>query len=74
MNAMNYRESDSVLPGDSIAVFDRDFGRVGLMVCYDLRFPELARTMTSQGRKSYLFLPLSLPAFPSRLVPITGTS
>jgi predicted amidohydrolase len=61
MNAMNYRESDSVLPGDSIAVFETDFGRVGVMVCYDLRFPELARTMTSQGAE-IIFVPSAFPS------------
>ena len=61
MNAMSYRESDSVSPGNSIAVFDTDFGRVGLMVCYDLRFPELARTMVSAGAE-IIFVPSAFPS------------
>ena len=33
------------MPGDTVGVFDAPFGRVGLSVCYDLRFPELYRAM-----------------------------
>ena len=35
--------------GNEIAVIDSSFGRIGLMICYDLRFPELARTLLLQG-------------------------
>ena len=36
-------------PGNKIAVIDSSFGRTGLMICYDLRFPELARILSLQG-------------------------
>lgn len=49
MDAIGIKESDSVDPGDNIAVIDTDFGRIGLMVCFDLRFPELPRSMVYQG-------------------------
>jgi deaminated glutathione amidase len=44
-----YRESDSIEPGNTIQVFDTPFGRIGLAVCYDLRFPEFFRKMSEQG-------------------------
>lgn len=44
-----YRESASLAPGDRVVVVDTPFGRLGLSVCYDLRFPELYRIMADQG-------------------------
>lgn len=41
----SYDESRSIEAGHSLAVFDSPFGRVGLSICYDLRFPELYRQM-----------------------------
>jgi predicted amidohydrolase len=41
----SYDEARTIVPGESIGVFDAPFGRVGLSVCYDLRFPELYRAM-----------------------------
>ncbi|HZY02389.1 MAG TPA: carbon-nitrogen hydrolase family protein, partial [Anaeromyxobacteraceae bacterium] len=44
-----YAESETVLPGDRPAVAATPLGRVGLTVCYDLRFPELYRKLAEQG-------------------------
>jgi nitrilase len=41
----SYNESATIVPGEAIGAFDAPFGRVGLSVCYDLRFPELYRAM-----------------------------
>ncbi|MET0980837.1 MAG: carbon-nitrogen hydrolase family protein [Telluria sp.] len=41
----SYDEARTIVPGESVGVFDAPFGRVGLSVCYDLRFPELYRAM-----------------------------
>jgi predicted amidohydrolase len=35
--------------GEQIKVFDTDFGRIGILICYDSEFPELARIMADQG-------------------------
>ena len=43
------RESNIVAPGTEIATFDSDFGRMGLSICYDMRFPELYRIMALRG-------------------------
>jgi len=44
-----YRESDSIEPGDTPLVIDTPFGKLGVAVCYDLRFPEFFRSMGKQG-------------------------
>ena len=41
----SYDEARTIVPGETVGVFDAPFGRVGLSVCYDLRFPELYRAM-----------------------------
>jgi predicted amidohydrolase len=41
----SYDEARTIVPGEHVGVFDAPFGRVGLSVCYDLRFPELYRAM-----------------------------
>jgi predicted amidohydrolase len=43
-----------VTPGDSIPVFDTDFGRVGMMICWDVTFPEVARTLAMRGAEVIL--------------------
>ena len=44
-----YRESDTFAPGNELCVVDSPFGRLGLSICYDLRFPELYRALREQG-------------------------
>jgi predicted amidohydrolase len=44
-----FRESDTLSPGNQITVVDTGFGKLGVAICYDLRFPELARLMALQG-------------------------
>ncbi len=41
----SYDESLSIEPGSEVVAFDSPFGRVGLAICYDLRFPELFRAL-----------------------------
>jgi nitrilase len=41
----SYDEARTIVHGAKVAAFDSPFGRVGLSVCYDLRFPELYRAM-----------------------------
>ena len=43
--AESYDEARTIVPGEAVVCFDAPFGRVGLAVCYDLRFPELFRAM-----------------------------
>ncbi|OQX13220.1 MAG: acyltransferase [Thiothrix lacustris] len=44
-----YTESDTTMPGNMPVVVDTPFGKVGMSVCYDLRFPELYRRLSEQG-------------------------
>ncbi|MCB1897783.1 carbon-nitrogen hydrolase family protein [Cognatazoarcus halotolerans] len=50
----HYEESATIEPGNEVVSFDAPFGRVGLSVCYDLRFPELFRAM---GKVDLIVLP-----------------
>jgi deaminated glutathione amidase len=47
--AESYRESAHVAPGAGATVLDTPVGRVGLSVCYDVRFPELYRHLSALG-------------------------
>jgi len=59
-----YHESATIEPGDDIVVIDSPFGRLGVLVCYDLRFPEMSRRMLDSG--------LELLAVPSCFTALTG--
>jgi nitrilase len=63
-NEESYTESETMAPGDSPVVVDTPFGRLGLAVCYDLRFPELFRRMMDDG--------MEILALPSAFTAITG--
>ncbi len=45
----SYCESAAILPGDSPVVAHSRLGRIGMSICYDLRFPELYRRLVHQG-------------------------
>jgi omega-amidase len=51
-----FRESDTLTGGDRLALFDTPWGRVGLGICYDLRFPLLAALLRASGAR-LLFYP-----------------
>ncbi|MBI2381584.1 MAG: carbon-nitrogen hydrolase family protein [Gammaproteobacteria bacterium] len=48
-----YRESATVVPGTEPVCVDTPVGRIGLSVCYDLRFPELYRALVAQGAEVF---------------------
>ena len=52
----SFRESDTLSPGNDVTVFDSPWGKLGLCICFDLRFEELARVMTLQGAQA-IFVP-----------------
>jgi deaminated glutathione amidase len=45
MGKEHYSEQRTIEPGSDVKVIDSPFGRIGLSICYDLRFPELYRAM-----------------------------
>jgi omega-amidase len=50
-NGINFKESNSITPGDRITVFGTEFCNIGLCICYDIRFPELFIKMSEQDVK-----------------------
>lgn len=63
-NNETYRESDTIEPGNQLLVLNTPYGRMGIAVCYDLRFPEVFRAMASTG--------LDLIVLPSAFTATTG--
>lgn len=61
MVAASFDESELVAYGDHVCVCDLDIGRIGVMVCYDLRFPELARSMCLKGAEM-IFVSSAFPS------------
>lgn len=53
-NKDEYKESDAIKPGEDVVVVDTPFGKLGLAVCYDLRFPELFRALMLKGAEILL--------------------
>jgi deaminated glutathione amidase len=49
----SHRESASMAPGRTPVVIDTPIGRLGLAVCYDMRFPELFRQMSADGAQVF---------------------
>ena len=64
-NQETYHESATIEPGSSITVLDTPFGRLGLAICYDLRFPELFRRMVDE-QVDILAIPVSFTAITGR--------
>jgi len=62
----NYNESETIDPGDDMVVSKTPFGNLGLAVCYDLRFPELFRTLLESD--------MQILAVPSAFTAITGSA
>jgi len=60
----SWRESAAIRPGDAAVVADTPWGRLGLTVCYDLRFPQLFRALARAGA--------SMIAVPSAFTVPTG--
>ena len=60
----SYNESETIESGDDVVVVDTPFGKLGMAVCYDLRFPELFRAMAEVG--------MELCVLPSAFTNLTG--
>ena len=50
----DYQESKCITPGERLAVLETRCGTIGIIICYDIRFPELARTLALQGAEIIL--------------------
>jgi predicted amidohydrolase len=60
----SYRESAGYRPGDTLSVINTPLGRIGLTICYDLRFPALYRSLGAAGAQ--------IITVPSAFSPVTG--
>ncbi|MEI3611893.1 carbon-nitrogen hydrolase family protein [Pseudogracilibacillus sp. SO30301A] len=56
------KESDTIKPGKDVVTADTDFGTVGMTICYDIRFPELFRSLALRGSK-VIFVPAAFPLY-----------
>jgi len=63
IHLLDYRSRERTLlcPGDAVKVVPTEFGVLGLAICYDLRFPELFRTLAERGAQIVL-VPSAWPA------------
>ena len=59
-----YRESAVVAPGERAVLVDTPWGRLGLTICYDLRFPQLYRSLAQAGAE--------ILAVPAAFTKVTG--
>lgn len=50
-----FKESDSLTAGDEVCVVDTPWGAIGVGICYDIRFPELAMIMRARGCKMLVY-------------------
>jgi predicted amidohydrolase len=50
-DGINFKESDMLSCGNKITTFKTEFCKIGVAICYDMRFPELIRKMTMEGSK-----------------------
>lgn len=46
---ITFKESDTLTAGDKLTVLDTDLARIGVAICYDIRFPELSRLLALEG-------------------------
>lgn len=59
-----FQESRTLTAGNSMTVVDTFIGKIGVAICYDVRFPELARAMVLQGAQ--------ILVYPGAFGPVTG--
>ncbi|MDR5658349.1 carbon-nitrogen hydrolase family protein [Serpentinicella sp. ANB-PHB4] len=50
-NGIKFKESEVLSPGNDVTVVNTEFCKIGLAICYDMRFPELMRAITLKGAK-----------------------
>lgn len=65
-DAFNYRESDTVHPGATLATFDVDGVTFGVAICYDIRFPEQFKELARRGAQA-IVVPTSWADGPTKL-------
>ena len=64
--AETFRESKNYRPGEKAVIAEADFGKVGLSICYDIRFPHLYAALAQAGAR--------ILTVPSAFSPVTGAA
>mmetsp|Transcript_12252 Transcript_12252/g.10555 ORF Transcript_12252/g.10555 Transcript_12252/m.10555 type:complete len:133 (+) Transcript_12252:159-557(+) len=52
---ITFKESEYLKPGNQITIVDTEYGKIGIAICYDMRFPELALLMSKKGAKMLVY-------------------
>jgi len=52
---MNFQESKTLSPGETTTILETDYCKIGIGICYDIRFPQLAQHYTKQGCKMLVY-------------------
>lgn len=52
---ITFRESETLSPGDNLTIIDTVYGKIGLGICYDMRFPEMAYLYANKGCKLIVY-------------------
>jgi predicted amidohydrolase len=50
-DAVSFKESQTLTAGNKVTVVDTELGKIGICICYDIRFPELFRLMALEGAR-----------------------
>jgi omega-amidase len=56
VGGQRFMESDILSAGNELTIIDTEFGKIGIAICYDIRFPELMRLMVLDGAE-FIFIP-----------------
>lgn len=65
-NNESYNESETIKSGSEVVVVETPIGKIGMAICYDLRFPEMFRLMVEQGVEIFVL--------PSAFTAVTGAA
>ncbi|XP_076482688.1 omega-amidase NIT2-A-like [Bombus vancouverensis nearcticus] len=68
-NKITFRESDSLSPGDSLTTFDVKGCKIGIGICYDIRFEEMARIYRNKGCQMLIYpAAFNMTSVPERMI------
>lgn len=56
VNGQRFMESDILSAGNELTIIDTEFGKIGVAICYDIRFPEMMRLMVLE-QADFIFIP-----------------
>lgn len=52
---ITFKESETLTPGDKLTLFDTEFGKFAVAICYDMRFAELAGLYAKNGARLLMY-------------------